>query len=406
VAFWRPLLPPRVRWFREVGGKLRVQLDHRKEDLNAFYDGKGLQFFHAAVGKEVVYTAESPDLVCHELGHAVLDGLRPQLFNVAGTEVAAFHEAFADISAMLSALQIESVRTSVLEETRGDLTRSSRLSRFAEQLGWATGSWEPDSVDAGCLRNAVNSHFYSDPTTLPSLAPANLLSSEPHSFSRVFSGGFLQALARMLKMRKKPGQQYLRQISRDLGQLLVDAVWNAPIIPAYFSQIAAHMIEADEKRFNRKYHRALLDGFIRHGILSHDATEIGSDQAVSPRRAWSARPDDPAKPARVSIAAGRFGFEINIHPRSPSESSRFDVSGAAPDVGSITPPTHMAAAASFLEDLFRRGKVDPQGLQAREAPFSDSFKTHEVRQRGKRLVLVRRLFNCASAIPRTPLGSG
>jgi hypothetical protein len=44
-------------------------------------------------------------VVCHELGHAILDALKPQLFNVASTEAGAFHEAFGDISAILCALQ-------------------------------------------------------------------------------------------------------------------------------------------------------------------------------------------------------------------------------------------------------------------------------------------------------------
>ena len=52
---------------------------------------------------------------------------------------------------------------------------------------------QPDAVDPDCLRNAVNSFTYQDPVNLPPMAPARQLSSEPHSFSRVFTGARCQA---------------------------------------------------------------------------------------------------------------------------------------------------------------------------------------------------------------------
>src|SRR5215468_2672754 len=103
-----------------------------------------------------VFSGESPDVVCHELGHALLDSFKPQLFDAASIEVAAFHESFGDMSAILSALQLPSVREGVLAETGGVLRRSSRLSRLAEQLGWAIRQSVPSAVEPDCLRNAVN----------------------------------------------------------------------------------------------------------------------------------------------------------------------------------------------------------------------------------------------------------
>ena len=124
------------------------------------------------VGGVTVYSGESPDIVAHELGHAVLDAIRPQLWDAAAAEPAAFHEAFGDISAIFAALQLESLRKAVLLETEGKLYRNSRLSRVAEQLGWAIRQRHPDAVDSDSLRNAVNSFFYRDPQTLPPRAPA------------------------------------------------------------------------------------------------------------------------------------------------------------------------------------------------------------------------------------------
>jgi hypothetical protein len=89
----------------------------------------------------------------------------------ASIEVAAFHESFGDMSALLSALQLPSLREGVLAETGGVLHRASRLSRLAEQLGWAIRQSVPSAVEPDCLRNAVNTFFYRDPDTLPTMAP-------------------------------------------------------------------------------------------------------------------------------------------------------------------------------------------------------------------------------------------
>jgi hypothetical protein len=195
--FWGALLPG-TSW--EVGSILPVDLDFGI-DLNAFYDREGLKFFHGSAAGRTVFSGESPDVVCHELGHAILDSLKPQLFDAASIEVAAFHESFGDMSAILSALQLPSLREGVLAETGGVLHRASRLSRLAEQLGWAIRQSVPSAVEADCLRNAVNTFFYRDPDTLPTMAPATALSSEPHSFSRVFTGAFFEGLAGMLAMK-------------------------------------------------------------------------------------------------------------------------------------------------------------------------------------------------------------
>src|SRR5262249_34933031 len=151
----------------------------------------GLRFFHQKVQDFHIYTSESPDIVCHELGHAILDALRPELFNAANTETAAFHESFGDMSAILCALHVPSIRQTVLAEPGGRLNVNSRLSRVGEQLGWGIRQLSPTAVDRDCLRNAANRFFYERPDRLPASAPADLLSTEEHSFSRVFTGAFL-----------------------------------------------------------------------------------------------------------------------------------------------------------------------------------------------------------------------
>src|SRR5690349_1148122 len=101
ATFWSRCVPAGTTWQRDNGPRLIAFADEGR-DLNAFYDRGGLHFFHDVVRGSTVFSAESPDVVCHELGHAVLDAVKPQLWDAASLESAAFHESFGDISAILS----------------------------------------------------------------------------------------------------------------------------------------------------------------------------------------------------------------------------------------------------------------------------------------------------------------
>src|SRR5947209_2063326 len=346
TAFWRSILPARTKWHSTVGSKLRVTLD-QGEDFNAYYDRKGLHFFHGTAGGRTVYSGESPDVVCHEMGHAVLDAARPQLFDANFIEAAAIHESFGDMSALLSALQLESMRTQVLVETNGHVYSSSRLSRLAEQLGWAIRQIQPDAVDRDCLRNAVNSFFYADPQGLPPSGPASTLASEPHSFSRVFTATFLQALAGIHGLQATTDQAGLRQASQDAARLLIDAVSHSPVVPSYYSQVAAHMVESDANRFGGRYADVLKNAFVRHGVLSLESANAvtASPKSAVPPRAMGANGAGPdgATPL-ISLPGRRYGLGEELLVHAPAEPKRFVVAGAAPAMGSAEAPAHDAAA--------------------------------------------------------------
>ena len=63
-------------------GNRLIVVPHAGYGENAFYDrdSKSLQFYYFGSDGETVYTCLSTDIVNHEFGHAVLDGMRP-LFN-------------------------------------------------------------------------------------------------------------------------------------------------------------------------------------------------------------------------------------------------------------------------------------------------------------------------------------
>jgi hypothetical protein len=389
AALWASVLPKGTRWWLKKA--LPVKLD-AGDDLNAYYDRSSLSFFHSEVDGRVLYSGESPDVVCHELGHAVLDAVRPELWDAMSDEVAAFHEAFGDVSAVLSALQLEAVRKALLAASPR-LYRASFVSRLAEELGWGIRQSHPDAVDADCLRSAVNSFAYRSPETLPASGPASLLSSEPHSLSRVFTAEFFEAVSNMLASRgAKPSEPDLAQCSRDAAALIAAAAAAAPIVPEYFSQVAAHAIEADARLFKGRYRDALQSAFVRRGILSVRGAVASASGRRTPRTARAKRRLTPVVVPELGLG------ETPVLLQLPDEGKRFAVRGAAPSFGEAPGRSSDDAARQFLTALFRRGRVALADDRARALPavrHAFARKTHEIRgATGGNLVLSRRCFDC------------
>jgi hypothetical protein len=404
--FWGPLAPSGTRWV--VGARLPVVLDDGI-DLNAFYtrggfgDAPGLHFFHDNVDGRTFFSAESPDVASHEMGHAVLDAVRPELFDATTIEAAAFHESFGDITAILSALQLPSFRQKVFDETGGVLNRSSRVSRLAEQLGFAIRAHHPDAAEADCLRNAVNSFFYRDPQTLPPSAPATQLSSEPHSFSRVFTAAFLDVLAGILRViGNPPSVANVVRATQDAGALLLEGVLDAPVVPDYFSQVAAHMVSAGESApFNGKYRDVLKSAFVRRGILSLQAA-VTLTATRTPRRSMTrSLAGRDARLPEATISGSAYGLSRPaLRVNTAEEPKQFGVTSASLMLGPIEPRSAQNAAESYAEDLFQRGRVDAGSYLTDGAKAALAGKSHVIVPSNGDLALKRRTFECGFDLPR------
>lgn len=407
MQFWQRFMPTGAAW-STPDRKLNVYLDFGV-DINAYYrrSASRLEFYHATVAGRTVYSGESPNIVCHELGHAVLDALQPELYLASFHEAAAFHESFGDISAILCGLQLNSVAQEAINLTGGRLFHSTFLSRLAEELGWAIRQSRPQNVEPDCLRNAVNAFFYRDPLTLPPSAPASALSSAPHSFSRVFTAAFYDALAGMIIIdNANPTVSSIQKVTRDAGRLLVDAILRAPVVTNYFSQIAAQVIAADERRFRSKYRDVLKGAFVRRGILSLEAAAsiVGAPKPVTAALGIAAGETiggDTATmskliPLPVPTAALGVGAP-EIFCAAPAEVGGFTMAAAAAlDTGSLPAPSYTDATKSFVEDLLRLGRVD---LGAYGDPVSQISqpsvrKTHRIEKEEFGLTLVRETFDC------------
>jgi hypothetical protein len=394
--FWAGRVPSGA-W--EVGPMLKVLLDEG-EDLNAYYDRQALNFFHGPSPSGIVYAGESPDILCHEMGHAILDSIKPQLWGAASHEVAALHESFGDMSAILSALQLQSLRIAILRDTNGHLYRNSRLSRLAEQLGAAIRAQAPDAVDPDCLRNAVNSFTYQDPIGLPQMAPASHLSSEPHSFSRLFTGAFFEALAAMLSAKAAdpgaPTEQELAVAGSDIATILVTSIKQAPVVSNFYAQVAAGMVQAS-RTISPAYPAVLKGVFVRRSILSlQSATSTEALQNSVVRAAAAAARAKPEALASMALPGERYGLDQPLLVETPSHSRQFVATAAAADANSLDPASAVTAARAFVDDLFRRGRVDYAGIGRPEARLEHGrrLRSHRLVAEGNAVRLERSLFDC------------
>ncbi|MEK7348363.1 MAG: hypothetical protein AABZ94_05780 [Candidatus Eisenbacteria bacterium] len=253
------------------GAPLRVKL-RAGRDLNAFYDRKSLQFFFDTdrVTGRPVYAAESLDIVAHEAGHAILDVYQPGYWSLPDPETAAFHEAFADCSSLLVTLGEPAVRRAFLEEAGRTLRASNLVSRLAEALGRAIfNNYGPGSIaDPTRLRDANNRFRYGAPEKLPASGGDETLTSEPHSFSRVFTGAFYHLLMELLAegLKEGGGPDMVEVARRRAGRLLARAVETAPPGEARAAAYAARMLEVDHAETGGSAAAAITRAFARHGV--------------------------------------------------------------------------------------------------------------------------------------------
>ena len=121
---------------------------------NAFYDrsSKSLQFYFFRDEKApngLGYCSLAHDIVTHEAGHAILDGIRPHFLQNSSWETAAFHEFFGDMVAILTTLRSNFAR----KHLDIDLSQANFLADLAGQFAAATAG-------RSFLRTAVNKMTY------------------------------------------------------------------------------------------------------------------------------------------------------------------------------------------------------------------------------------------------------
>lgn len=219
--------------------------------LNAYYDRRSLQFFYYfdPEKNQDMYTADSTDIVAHELGHAILDSYRPDLWSVASLEAWAFHEAFGDLMGMMAVMSHDEVLRYVYDQTGGNLRQYNLVSGIAEEFGRVVSQYD-SSRNRNWLRNAINDFKYINPTTLPHDADDERMTSEPHSFSRIMLGTFYDLWASFYEYDRSNGVepiQAMKNARNTLARYTINGIQKAPNTVRFYTSVAQAMLSVDSK---------------------------------------------------------------------------------------------------------------------------------------------------------------
>lgn len=265
---------------------------HAGEGVNAYYQrfAESVSFYYfdsKALGKRV-QTAQSADVVSHETGHAILDGLKPEYGHTFERETKAFHEAFGDCAAMLLTLSRPVNCQQILDQSGGDLSRENCLSRLGEEFGTAVRRLNNNPADdRDYLRTHLNPFTYVDPNTLPSDGPRDELSGESHSFCQVWSRAFYQGVAGIFAQQPGRDAADLQRSGEIIGHLFTLGTQMASPARARYAQVASAMVRADQLLYDGQHVQALQRAFA--------SANIACDLEEVPDFSWSQRPTNASE---------------------------------------------------------------------------------------------------------------
>ena len=193
------------------------------EWANAFYErsSRSLQFFYfnaPDTHNKQIYSSLSHDIIAHETGHAILDGIAPDLYHALTPQSLALHEAIADLTALIMGIESHNLRKTVLEQTGGTIDEHTAISGVAEEFGRALGN--PHYLRS--LRNDKS---------LCSSAPAaqHVRRAIPHDLCQVLTGALFSVLVQSHEDEKQQLVQREKEQGREVtaysvsGKALINA---------------------------------------------------------------------------------------------------------------------------------------------------------------------------------------
>lgn len=328
--FWLALgrLPEFAPVVRARGdGRLEIR-PHFGLENNAYYDPdeSALSFGYvkaeaASAGRTqkgaYVFTCLSHDVIAHEVAHALLDGLRPYLMLPSNPDVAAFHEGFADLVALLMRFRYKEVVRRGLEDSEEARLDSRLLTQLAREWGRA------DANGRSPLRQVLYRRGQPD-DPIPDgdrYDPRR----EHHELGAILVAAIFEAMSRVFdtktrRLRKiaalAPGArdhliELLTTHASDLaGQFLniiIRAIDYCPPVDLTFGEFLRALVTADAITVPEDpygYREALVLAFRRYGITVPDVPDL-SEEALLWRPPEIEMPPMPG----LSFAQLRHGRE-------------------------------------------------------------------------------------------------
>lgn len=285
----------RIPWAFE--GNRLIVVPHAGYGENAFYDraSKSLQFYYFGSGVDTVQTCLSADIVHHEFGHAVLDGVRPHLSESCLVETAAFHEAMGDLTAILLTLRNNGFRNFLAGKSNGRLGKVDDLSWIAEQFGREVAGrpYLRSATNRLKMQNVVgraNAHEMSQVLVGAMydvlLVLAKHYQRGPDAASPNGSGGEDRLSGSRKRPRTSPSQAFWHAAER-LQRMAIQPLDLLPPVDVTFRDYAIAVCRAEllaNPLDPYNYYDKLIRVFTRRGILNaRDARQLRAPQYLYDR---------------------------------------------------------------------------------------------------------------------------
>jgi len=245
------------------GNRITV-VPHAGRRQHACYDRnlRSLRFYYCGDADNPVYTCLSHDIVAHETGHAILDGIRPLYAEISSPQTMAMHEFVADITAILSALRNNTVRNVIAEVSGGDLTHENTVADLAEEFGHSVVRQAHGEANRFYLRTANN------PLTMVDIEGK----WESHYCSQVLTGAMFEVLARMTQLHLGQGEsasEALWHATDRITRIALRPLDYCPPADVQFIDYARAVLRADALAYpddNFGYREIIRDVFRQRGF--------------------------------------------------------------------------------------------------------------------------------------------
>ncbi|WP_374656750.1 hypothetical protein [Phenylobacterium sp.] len=297
----------KVLWSDLKGGRdaqafvpqLRVH-PHGLRERNAYYspEKKALMFGYFKSGGGTsglpdgwVFTCLSHDIIAHETTHAILDGVHRRFIESTSLDTLAFHEAFADIVALLQHFTMPEVVAQQLAQVRGRLRSRNLLTGLARQFGDATGR-------AGALREGIDQASAAGPayadTTEPHARGAFLVAAVFDAFVTIFERRTADLVRLATAQQTALGEELHPDLVKRLTQEAIKAADHVlricvrsldyvPPIDIRFGEFLRAMITADADLVPDDplhYRLAIAEAFRRRGIFPKGCLSLAPDSLM------------------------------------------------------------------------------------------------------------------------------
>lgn len=263
----------RISWAFE-GNRLLV-VPNAGYGANAYYDreSKSLQFYYFDnEDGQRIQTCLSSDIVNHEFGHALLDGIRPYYLEAVSPQTRAFHEFLGDLTAILMTLRNNSFRRVLAARTEGDLNSKAGT----ELIGAIAAEFGKAVTGQPYLRSAANEDTLGQYKDIV----------EPHDLSKVMTGAmfeiFVALTGRYLRRERSDGETHSpsQALQYAVARMQVIAIQALDLLPPvevtfkdYALAVMRNLAVADPTD-PHNYRKTIAEIFVKREIITEDEKAV------------------------------------------------------------------------------------------------------------------------------------